>query len=134
MPPPPPGAFPLTHLWFLYYLLMLYALVLLGRAASSRSIAADRCGAPLTPSVRCAGRAPAPPRWRSRCRSPRALYFRTTWIAWFGVPTPDQSLIPRLASFVGFGTAFAFGWLVHRQPDLLARLGTAVAAHLAPAR
>ena len=32
LPPPPPGAFPLTHLWFLYYLLVLYAVVLLGRA------------------------------------------------------------------------------------------------------
>ena len=27
-PAPPPGAFPLTHLWFLYYLLVLYAIVL----------------------------------------------------------------------------------------------------------
>ncbi len=38
---------------------------------------------------------------------------------WFGIPTPDRSLIPETASLVGFGTAFAFGWLVHRQTDLL---------------
>ena len=31
LPPAPPRAFPLTHLWFLYYLLVLYAALLLGR-------------------------------------------------------------------------------------------------------
>ena len=36
---------------------------------------------------------------------------------WFGIPTPDRSLIPQLASLVGFGTAVAFGWLIHRQLD-----------------
>ena len=49
-----------------------------------------------------------------------ALYFRAELDrSWFGIPTPDRSLIPELASLVGFGTAFAFGWLVHRQIDLL---------------
>ena len=38
---------------------------------------------------------------------------------WFGIPTPDQSLIPQLVSLVGFGTALAFGWLIHRQADLI---------------
>ena len=41
MPPPPPGAFPLTHLWFLYYLLMLYVTVVTGRALV---VALDRSG------------------------------------------------------------------------------------------
>jgi peptidoglycan/LPS O-acetylase OafA/YrhL len=38
---------------------------------------------------------------------------------WFGIPTPDQSLIPQAVSLVGFGTALAFGWLIHRQPELI---------------
>jgi ABC-type multidrug transport system ATPase subunit/peptidoglycan/LPS O-acetylase OafA/YrhL len=118
LPPSPPLAFPLTHLWFLYYLLVLYAALLLGRRilvsiggsgwlrriadaavslAVRSGVAAVALALPLT----------------------LALYFRETWFAWFGVPTPDQSLIPEVASFVGFGTAIAFGWLVHRQRDLL---------------
>src|SRR5690606_15685106 len=49
-----------------------------------------------------------------------ALYTDPAWVMWFGIPTPDQSLIPQPASLVGYGTALAFGWLVHRQADLLA--------------
>ena len=58
--PPPLGAFPLTHLWFLYYLLVLYVGVVLGprRRARDRPRAAV-CAAPPT---RCAwSRAAAAP-------------------------------------------------------------------------
>ena len=40
-PPSPPGAFPLTHLWFLYYLLVLYARSVTVRAVV---VAIDRAG------------------------------------------------------------------------------------------
>jgi peptidoglycan/LPS O-acetylase OafA/YrhL len=36
-----------------------------------------------------------------------------------GVRTPDSSLVTNLQAIVGFGTAFGFGWLLHRQLDLL---------------
>jgi ABC-type multidrug transport system ATPase subunit len=36
-----------------------------------------------------------------------------------GIPTPDSSLIPQLPALAGFGTAFALGWFVHRQIDVL---------------
>ena len=43
MPAPPPGAFPLTHLWFLYILLILYAIVDKNLSAkSTRYTANDR--------------------------------------------------------------------------------------------
>ena len=48
-----------------------------------------------------------------------ALFFRREWIAWFGIPTPDHSVIPELASLVGYGSALSFGWMIHRQADLL---------------
>ena len=49
MPAPPPGAFPLTHLWFLYYLLVLYVIVLIVRCGDRRdSIATARSVAPPT--------------------------------------------------------------------------------------
>ncbi len=62
-----------------------------------------------------------------------ALYFRADWVIWFGIPTPDRSLIPELTSLVCFGTALAFGWLVHRQIDLLQVWKKQWAAHLAVA-
>ena len=113
-PAPPPGAFPWTHLWFLYYLLVLYAIVLTVRAAS---IAIDRGG-----SLRRA--ADASVRWLVHTGTAAvaiglpvalALLFRRDWFAWFGIPTPDHSVIPELASLIGYGTALSFGWLIHRQ-------------------
>jgi peptidoglycan/LPS O-acetylase OafA/YrhL len=48
-----------------------------------------------------------------------ALAVQPNWYAWFGIPTPDRALYPNLAAAIGFGTAFAFGWLLHRQRVLL---------------
>jgi ABC-type multidrug transport system ATPase subunit/peptidoglycan/LPS O-acetylase OafA/YrhL len=132
MPPPPPGAFPLTHLWFLYYLLILYVLVWLARAFVH---AVDRTGILQRSAdrlVRIAVRTGA-----AAVLLPvpliAALYVRDSWIAWFGVPTPDQSLIPQAASLIAYGTAVAFGWLVHRQMDLLAIWRVQWPLHLAGA-
>lgn len=122
-PPPPPSggrfSFPLTHLWFLYVLLWLYTLVLLVRAAFARVI--DRSGQLRQQMDRgiqtllrsgLASIVLAAP----LCAS---LYFHKDWVMWFGIPTPDQSLIPNLPAFIGFATAFSLGWLVQRQPELL---------------
>ena len=119
-PPPPPGAFPLAHLWFLYYLLILYTLTIAGRAVVA---ALDRTGTlrrALDRLVRLTVKSgaaalllPIP--------AVVALYLRHDWIAWFGIPTPDRSLIPEASSLVAYGTALVFGWMVQRQADLLAR-------------
>lgn len=131
-PPSPPGAFPLTHLWFLYYLLVLYTIVLLARAAF---VTLDRTGkwrraidAVVQRSVTRGFAAVALP-----LPLVAALYLRSDWIAWFGIPTPDHSLIPEVASLVGYGTAIAFGWLVHRQSALLTIWGRQWPMHLAAA-
>ena len=60
-----------------------------------------------------------------------ALFFRQDWIAWFGIPTPDHSVIPELASLIGYGAAVSFGWLIHRQADLLAVWARQWPVHLA---
>jgi ABC-type multidrug transport system ATPase subunit/peptidoglycan/LPS O-acetylase OafA/YrhL len=132
MPPPPPGAFPLTHLWFLYYLLVLYVAVAAGRAlvvALDRSgtirRAADRVTGGLVRTGAAAVVLPLP--------LVAALAVRTDWVMWFGIPTPDQSVIPQIASLVGYGTAVAFGWLLHRQTDLLATWAKSWPFHLAGA-
>lgn len=132
MPAPPPGAFPLTHLWFLYYLLLLYIVVLLGRAllmALDRRGAMRRAADLFVRGIVSRGAAAAV------LPIPLivSLYGRPDWVIWFGIPTPDQSAIPQLASLVGYGTAVAFGWLVHRHVDLLAIWGRQWRIHLAGA-
>jgi glucans biosynthesis protein C len=122
LPPAPkyPGfpAFPLTHLWFLYVLLWLYVATLGLRALAN---ALDRSGV--------IGRfVDAALRWLTLnpagvlvLAAPAALALTTdsTWLPWAGVPTPDGSLVPNLAAATTFFTAFGFGWLLHRQTDLL---------------
>jgi peptidoglycan/LPS O-acetylase OafA/YrhL len=114
--PSPPGAFPLTHLWFLYYLLILYVIVLSVRWTI---VAIDRNGA-----IRRAADATIRGAVRTGLAAVllplpviAALYAHHEWYMWFGIPTPDRSVIPQVVSLVGFGTAVSFGWLIHRQLD-----------------
>lgn len=131
-PKPPPGTvavFPLAHLWFLYVLLWLYAIALALRAVLRRvpglASAADRlverlCKHPF------AGLLLAVP-------LALALLVQPHWIAWAGIPTPDHSLLPYTTALIGFGTAFAFGWLLRRQPRLLDAIARNSMLHLAAA-
>jgi glucan biosynthesis protein C len=112
-----PRDFPLTHLWFLYVLLLFYAAAIIVRSLVAGidrpqrvRIAVDRCvrffmgwwGPLLLAAPLCV-----------------SLYFRHDWVMWFGIPTPDKSLYPGLAPVVAFGGAFTLGWLIHRQADLI---------------
>ena len=109
-PPLSPRNFPLTHLWFLYVLLLCYIAALALRATLGRSAfvqrASDACvrvlASPIGPLLLALPLG-------------AALAAHAKWYAWFGVPTPDQSLYPSLAACVAFGSAFGFGWLLHRQ-------------------
>jgi glucan biosynthesis protein C len=122
LPPAPayPGfpAFPLTHLWFLYLLLLFYAGALVLRAVARAldhggrlSGATDRIVAAVSGSVLAPLALGAP--------LALALTVEPKWPAWFGIPTPDSSLLPNTPALAGFGMAFAFGWLVHRQQRLI---------------
>lgn len=125
--------FPLTHLWFLYYLLMLYAIVGVGRAAfvslvDPGGVVRARLDALFGAVVRSrlAPLALAAP-------TAAMLFLDAEWPVWFGIPTPETGLAPQATALVAFGTAFAFGWLLHRQPGLLGRLGRQWGANLAAA-
>jgi peptidoglycan/LPS O-acetylase OafA/YrhL len=48
-----------------------------------------------------------------------SLYLEPYWTMWFGIPTPDRSLVPNLSATVGFGGAFLFGWMASLRPDAL---------------
>ncbi|HEY7673320.1 MAG TPA: acyltransferase family protein [Gammaproteobacteria bacterium] len=128
---PPPGTdvqalqpqgFPLLHLWFLYYLTLFYVLTLALRAGFIALL--DRSGWLRARIDALVGA------WLGSYLAPIALaapilvalYFKADWPVWFGVPTPDTGLLPKIPGTVAFGTAFAFGWVLHRQPALLSRL------------
>jgi ABC-type multidrug transport system ATPase subunit/peptidoglycan/LPS O-acetylase OafA/YrhL len=112
-------AFPLTHLWFLYVLVWLYAGTLLVRSVvarwvdsnGSRRVLVDRVVRALVTSF-AAPFVLAVPVFL-------AMTSGLPWARWFGITTPDQSLIPNVVAAAAFSTAFAFGWLVDRQRDLL---------------
>ena len=122
-PPPPPltlETFPLTHLWFLYVLLILYAALLILRAPFTLLDRDGRWGrfvdrvtgaliGPWTPALMAA---------------PLAIGFwlEPNWIAFFGIPTPDTGLVPNPVALTAFGTAFGIGVLLDRRRDLLVRI------------
>jgi glucans biosynthesis protein C len=109
---------PLLHTWFLYVLLWLYAAALAviglvrlvdgkGRIAG----AADRFVRVIV-KTQLAPIVLGVPLFA-------VFVFAESWIPWGGIRTPDAGLVPNLAACVGFATAFGFGWLLHRQIDLL---------------
>lgn len=120
-PPAPPLAFPLTHLWFLYLLLWLYAAALILRALVRRL---DPCGTfrgrvdDALAELLCSPWAPV----LLAMPAAAAFYARPDWLVWFGVPTPDMNLIPNPPAAIQFGLAFGLGWLIHRRPALLDEL------------
>ena len=122
-PPPPPltlETFPLTHLWFLWVLLILYGAMLILRAPFAM---ADRDGGwgrfvdritgaligPWTPALMAAPLAVA-------------FWLAPNWTPFFGIPTPDTGLVPNPVALTAFGTAFGLGFLLDRRRDLLGRI------------
>ena len=106
-----------THLWFLYYLLLVSASVLLVRYLVGLHKPTQHKFTQLADSMT---------RWISSSRlailvfaAPTAgcLWFMNHW----GVDTPDKSLTPHVAVLLVYGGFFAFGWLLHRQAPLMAQ-------------
>jgi ABC-type multidrug transport system ATPase subunit/peptidoglycan/LPS O-acetylase OafA/YrhL len=127
--PKTPGAFPLTHLWFLYQLLLTYAAVLAIRAIIARLDPAQKLRNLVDKLVAGSIRTMAG-MFTLGLPLAAALMSLSFWFYWQGIPTPDQSLIPQIPASVGFGTAFAFGWLVHRSKDALAAIAQRWFQHL----
>ena len=114
-----PLGFQLLHFWFLYYLSIFYVLALTLREAFDGMI--DRGGRirvridAIVRSVTSTYIAPivlAAPLFV-------VLYFNEAWFPWFGIPAPDGGFRPSVSAMVGYGTAFGFGWFLHRQLELL---------------
>ena len=128
---PPPGTdvealqpqgFPLIHLWFLYYLSLFYAATLVLRAGLVAAL--DRGGALRARIDAVVGAGLASYLAPIVLAAPifLVLYFKADWPVWFGIPTPDTGFLPKVPGFVAFGSAFAFGWVLHRQTPVLSVL------------
>jgi ABC-type multidrug transport system ATPase subunit/peptidoglycan/LPS O-acetylase OafA/YrhL len=127
--PKVPGAFPLTHLWFLYQLLLLYVAFIALRAIFVRLDGAQKLRNLVDTAVTGALRLPIAV-FTLGLPLASALMAIPVWFYWQGIPTPDMSLIPQLPATVGFGTAFVFGWLVHRSKGALAAIEARWLVHL----
>lgn len=110
--------FPLTHLWFLYVLLEVYAAMLLLRGAV---VWCDPSGAFRSALDRLVAQVMRNPLAPLLLAIPIGIAFDLDprWINVMGVRTPDASLVTNAQAWIGFGTAFGLGWLLHRQIDLL---------------
>lgn len=123
--PPPPAfnvaTFPLTHLWFLYVLLLLYAGAILIKLVTDVLHVGGVLGRVLDKVV---GALTKTDLISALLIVPVAatMYVAKGWMLWFGIPTPDTGLIPNAMATAGFVTAFTFGWWLHRSPDLIDHL------------
>lgn len=124
------GSVNLTHLWFLYYLLLIYVLFV-----GLRHVLADR--------IDGSGDFRRGVDWAlqtslQRRIAPVALslpvavasIFAPSWNPGAGMPTPDRSLIPEMIPIVGYGTVFAAGWIFRRTPELLPLVTTRIKSSL----
>ncbi|MDO9337182.1 MAG: acyltransferase family protein [Caulobacter sp.] len=121
-PPPPPAMtptdFPLTHLWFLWVLLIFYTAMLLARGVGRLLDGGGVFARVVDGLVGFLVRSLAGP---VLLAAPIALAFwlKRDLMAWVGIPTPDQSLIPGAIALTAYGIAFSFGWLLQRQDGLI---------------
>jgi peptidoglycan/LPS O-acetylase OafA/YrhL len=117
-PIPDPQLPPWGHMWFLYLLMVLYALWLSGRALLAL---VDRRGAIPDLIDRALGALVASRAAPIVLAAPAAvvLYNTPWWIPWQGIPQPIMGFIPNFPSVLAFGAAFGFGWFLHRRTDWL---------------
>jgi len=124
-PPPPPGltaqTFPLTHLWFLYMLLILYAGAVLLKIVTDVLHISGILGKMLDGAMGFLIRGDM---IAAVVIIPMAaaLWSNPQWMMWFGVMTPDTGLVPNVMALASYITAFGFGWLLHRRSDLIGHL------------
>jgi len=122
----PAGLFTGTHLWFLYYLLLVTGLLLGVRGA-------------VRAATKALGGEPALTRLRSRLDGMTGWLARSGWglpllvlptaaalwgMRYWGMDTPDQSLRLHLPVLAVYGGTFALGWMFGRQPpEIIAAFG-----------
>jgi len=133
-PPAPPeltiDGWPLTHLWFLYVLLILYAAVLAVRTAVAALDPRQALRGTIDRALAGALRIPFLLPLLLGAPVMALLLAHASWPEWWGIPTPDRGFIPNAAALGSFGLAFALGWLVQRSKDGFAPLARLWAPYL----
>jgi glucans biosynthesis protein C len=111
------SGFNLGHLWFLYYLLIFYALALAVRwlihIVDSRGVLAAACDHVAAFLMRGV--------WGPVLIAlPIAayLYQLDSWTEWLGLPAPFL-ITPNPTALIGYGLAFGLGWVLNRQVQAL---------------
>ena len=117
-PIPDPQLPPWGHLWFLYLLLVFYALWL-GTRELVKIV--DRSGALAGLVERVLGASIGSRLGPVVLAAPTAivLYHASWWVMWQGIPQPIMGFVPNFPSVLAFGSAFAFGWFLHRRQEWL---------------
>lgn len=112
-----------AHLWFLYYLLIFYALALGLRWLVH---AVDRRGVLVAAADRVVAFVMSGPWGPVLIAVPTAafLWQLEAWSEWLGLPAPF-TLMPNPTALIGYGIAFGLGWLLNRQVDRLLALSKA---------
>lgn len=129
-PPMPDMGVPLTHLWFLYYLCLIYVGFLALRWFFGNTLGAipgvnrslDRLVQTLVGTFVGPLLLGLPLAW--------VFFTSAVWSPWFGIPTPDFGLDPKLPAMTAYGLAFTVGWWLHRQPQLLHTLPSKAVPYL----
>lgn len=99
--------FSLAHLWFLYYLLLIYVVVLAARRFVPAREQLDRIFRALIER-----------RWGVLVLAAPVAGVLAAEGSRYGLPNPE-ALVPVPALVFIYGCFFAAGWMLHRQPDLL---------------
>ncbi|MAC90161.1 acyltransferase family protein [Maricaulis sp.] len=117
-PPLTLETFPLTHLWFLYLLLIFYAVATPISAVMKLVDRQDHVGRLIDRLTAVLARSPL---GLFVLATPLAAWFITApmWMSWFGIPTPDTGFLPNTGALIAYGTAFTAGWAIHRRSELV---------------
>ncbi len=85
--------FPLTHLWFLYVLLIFYVIFVVLHVAFHKNVLLSRVLKSLVQIILGWGGVVL-------IALPMILsfYFNPSWLMWFGIPTPDTGLLPNTSA------------------------------------
>jgi len=109
------AGFPLSHLWFLYYLLLVYGLFLGARLLALRTGLHTK--ELLTRTDHCTRFLLGSP-WGLPVLATATLAFLSGMEHW-GLDTPDKTFVPHFPALLLYTFIFELGWLLHRQTGLL---------------
>jgi peptidoglycan/LPS O-acetylase OafA/YrhL len=109
-----------THLWFLYYLLLItLTVVFISKLFEKRTQSKYYLTKIIDSSVDFVSKSSWSPLFLA-IPTIGALWFMQNW----GIDTPDKSLVPVLPVFILYGACFTFGWYLQRNPTSIENLST----------